>query len=88
MRTTLNVEDDVLEFAKNLAESRKISVGQAVSELARKGIKTRIGTRRDSVSGLIVFDTPDDAPEITMESVQEALDQADLDEFGGYFPKP
>jgi len=87
MRTTVNVEDDVLEFAKSVAEFRKISVGQALSELARKGMKTRVGTRRDATTGLLVFDVPPDI-QITPDDVQKALDAADVGEFAKYFQKP
>ncbi len=37
MRTTLNLDDDVLQKVKDYAESRSLSVGRAVSELVRKG---------------------------------------------------
>ncbi len=37
MRTTLNLEDDALIAAQSLARRRKISLGEAVSELVRKG---------------------------------------------------
>jgi hypothetical protein len=36
MRTTLNIDNDVLEAAKELARMQKISVGQVVSQLLRK----------------------------------------------------
>ena len=35
MRTTLDIDDDVLTVAKELAAARGITVGQVVSELAR-----------------------------------------------------
>lgn len=38
MRTTLDVDDTVLAAARSLARSRGISLGQAVSELARRGL--------------------------------------------------
>lgn len=88
MRTTLNLEDDVLDFAKSVAAFRRISIGQAVSELARKGMRSRVGTCRDPVSGLLVFDVPPDAPQITSDDVQRALDAADVEEFAKYFQKP
>jgi hypothetical protein len=37
MRTTLNLDDDVYEWAKSLAEGQRIPVGKAVSYLARRG---------------------------------------------------
>lgn len=38
MRTTLDIEDDVLFAAKSLARREKKTAGQVISELARKGL--------------------------------------------------
>jgi len=38
MRTTLDIEDDVLSAAKALARREKKSAGKVISELARKGL--------------------------------------------------
>lgn len=37
MRTTLDIDDDVLQLAKELAARERKSAGQVVSELARRG---------------------------------------------------
>jgi hypothetical protein len=87
MRTTLNVDDDILETAREVAYFRQISVGEALSMLARRGLATRVGTRRDPVSGLLVFDVPDDAPALTSEIVERAGELEDL-RYGTYFNKP
>ena len=38
MRTTLDIEDDVLHAAKDLARRERKTAGQVISELARKGL--------------------------------------------------
>ena len=38
MRTTLDIEEDVLYAAKDLARREKKTAGQIISELARKGL--------------------------------------------------
>jgi len=38
MRTTLDIDDDVLHAAKDLAAKRKTSAGRVLSELARRGL--------------------------------------------------
>lgn len=38
MRTTLDIEDDVLSAAKDLARREKKTAGQVISALARKGL--------------------------------------------------
>ena len=39
MRTTLAIDDDVLAAARVLAEQRKRSVGEIISELARQSLR-------------------------------------------------
>ena len=55
--------------------------------LARRGLATRIGTRRDPVSGLLVFDVPEDAPTVTPEIIERAEELEDL-RYAKYFNKP
>jgi hypothetical protein len=43
MRTTLDIADDVLQAAKELARSQKTSAGEVISQLARKGLKAAPG---------------------------------------------
>jgi hypothetical protein len=38
MRTTLDIDDDILSVANHLATDTKRSVGAVVSDLARKGL--------------------------------------------------
>jgi hypothetical protein len=39
MRTTLNIDDDVLQAAKEIGELRRKTAGQVLSELARKALE-------------------------------------------------
>jgi hypothetical protein len=71
MRTTLSIDDDVLEAARGLAQARHIALGEAVSTLARRGV-ARISLR-ESAAGLPVFDVPDDFPENTDSDVARIL---------------
>ena len=47
MRTTLDIDPDVLQAAKELAEHRGTTAGKVLSELARKALapKTRTAVR-------------------------------------------
>jgi hypothetical protein len=38
MRTTLNIDDDVLAVAKQLAKTRSRTTGQVISDLARQAL--------------------------------------------------
>ena len=74
MRTTLTVDDDVLAVARALAARRGVSLGSAVSDLARRGFKeTGVADQEDD--GVPVLRVPPDAPPITSEDVQRALDE-------------
>jgi hypothetical protein len=39
MRTTLNIDEDVLEITKKIAAKRKVSLGCVISELAKEGME-------------------------------------------------
>ena len=71
MRTTLTIDDDVLKEAVKRAEALSISLGQALSDLARRGLQVAPPVKE--ISGLVVFDPPKDAPRITHRGVKQAL---------------
>jgi len=41
VRTTLQIDDDVLEAARCIADDEHVSVGEALSRLARRGLEPR-----------------------------------------------
>jgi hypothetical protein len=49
-------------------------MGRAASELIRRGVRYRLGTRK--LNGLPVFDAPNDFPVVTTERVRELADEA------------
>jgi hypothetical protein len=69
MRTTINLDDDVMPVVKQYAESRALGLGKAVSELVRRGINASRPTR--TVNGLLVFDLPPDSPRVTTNMVRK-----------------
>jgi len=44
MRTTLDLDDDLVELARQLASQRKSSIGQVISELAKKSLQPKVST--------------------------------------------
>lgn len=70
MRTTLELDDAVLAAAKVLSAELGVSLGAAVSELARRGLSPRIVD-----NGFPVFDVAPDTPLMTPDLVREALDE-------------
>ncbi|HUI52741.1 MAG TPA: hypothetical protein VLX60_13220 [Terriglobales bacterium] len=69
MRTTLSIDDEVLEIVKQYAEDRSMTVGDAVTELIRKAFRTPTPTK--IVNGLRVFDLPPDSPVVTDQKLLE-----------------
>jgi hypothetical protein len=69
MRTTLNLEDDVLTILREYAETRSLPLGTAASELMRRGASNPTPTRM--VNGFVIFDIAPGGPKITSERVKE-----------------
>jgi hypothetical protein len=73
MRTTIDLEDDVLLAAKEIAKQRGNTLGQVLSDLARQAL-----TRRISVStkqGLPLFPVQPNAGVVTPELVSRLRDE-------------
>ena len=73
MRITLDLEEDVLLAAKEIAKQRGNTVGQVLSDLARQAL-----TRRASVSnnhGLPLFPIQPDAGVVTPELINRLRDE-------------
>jgi hypothetical protein len=72
VRTTLDIDEDVLMAARELARPARRSLGSVISELARRGLTpARVGV----ADGVPVIHVPDDTPAITPEMVRRALDE-------------
>jgi hypothetical protein len=75
MRTTLDIDDDVLQAAKELASSRGLTAGRVLSELARKGLEpARSARQRNGVP--VLPRRPAGAARPTMKCVNELRDDA------------
>lgn len=71
MRTTVDIDDEVLAAARSMAEADRRSLGNVLSELARKGLVP--SQRADD--GFPTFPVPSDAPPLTSEMVDRAMDE-------------
>jgi len=74
MRTTLTLDDDVYEAAETLARSAGRRLGQVVSELLRRALRTPSPPRRGRAR-FPTFDVPADAPMIPAGRIQKILDE-------------
>lgn len=69
MRTTLDLDDDVMAVVREMAEADGRSMGTVVSELARRGLAP---ARVDMTGDLPVIRVPAGTPVITPEMVRAA----------------
>jgi hypothetical protein len=67
MRTTLNLDEDILRIARQLAADQGTSLGKVVSDLARRGLSRN---RLESRDGLPAFSVSEAAPPFTGEDVR------------------
>lgn len=71
------MDDDLLAAARSLARSKGVSLGKAMSELARRGLEaTPRVPRNPHDSAFPVFTVPRGARPITLEDVRRAEDEA------------
>jgi hypothetical protein len=73
MRTTLDVDEDVLMAVKSLAEARRTTAGKVLSELARQSLRPKNApTKRN---GFTLFPTRKGGVAVTMELVNRLRDE-------------
>jgi hypothetical protein len=72
MRTTLDLDEDILVVARELATAERRSLGSVISDLARRGLTP---ARVETADGLPVIRVPAGTPAITPEMVRRALDE-------------
>ena len=74
MRTTLDIDDDVLQAAKEIAANRSSTMGKVISELVRKGLRPKPWVRVRNGVPLLGPRGPND-PILTVEFVNRLLDE-------------
>ena len=72
MRTTLNLDDDILDEVKQYADRRSVALGKAASDLIRRGLHSPLQTM--TVNGLQVVVLPENTPKIDSAFVKSLLE--------------
>jgi hypothetical protein len=79
MRTTLDIDDDVLQAAKELAQRKGGTAGQMISTLARRGLAASAAKHNEATrtrSGVPLLAPRGDV--VTLKHVQNLMDQQDV----------
>lgn len=75
MEATLNLDDDVLESARAIADQKGVSIGSVVSDLIRRGLEpSRSSATRN---GIRLFPVREGAGPVTPELVKALLEEVD-----------
>jgi hypothetical protein len=79
MRTTLDIDDDVLLAVKELSRRKKKSSGEILSELARKALTTSTSHVSESVTpyGFPLIPRKSDAI-VTVDHIRQLQEESDL----------
>ncbi|SIT38728.1 putative antitoxin VapB38 [Paraburkholderia ribeironis] len=75
MRTTLDIDDDVLAVARMRADREHVSIGRIISQLARAALQ-RPAAAPAMRNGLPVLPNARTARTVTPELVNQLLDEA------------
>jgi hypothetical protein len=73
MRTTLDIDEDVLLAAKEIAKQQGVSMGKALSKLAREALTRQATTT--TRNGVPLFPQQPDAEIVTLEIVNQLRDE-------------
>ena len=78
MRTTITIEDDAFAAAKAYASAKAIKLGDAISELIRRGSGKAVpaGPALIKKDGVWLFDLPAGAPRVTAAQVRDLMDES------------
>ncbi len=74
MRTTLTIDDDVLEAARDLAVSQNRSLGEVISALTREALRPRTAPSF-TPSGVPHLPVRPDATPVTLDMVNRLRDE-------------
>lgn len=74
MRTTVSIDDDIIETARYLAKQNQCTIGRIISDLARKGLQEAQAYKlKDSFP---VFTVSENSTVITPEDVRKLEDES------------
>ena len=76
MRTTLNLDEDVLETVKAVAAMKRVSLGKVVSDTVRDALGPAPGLPRRRRNGILLFPVRAGAGVVTPEHIAALNDES------------
>ncbi|MEE9395842.1 MAG: hypothetical protein V3V31_02400 [Methylococcales bacterium] len=73
MRTTISLDEDIIESARYLAKQNHSTLGKTISDLARKGLQATHSY--ELKNNFPVFKVSENSPVITPEDVKKLEDE-------------
>ena len=73
MRTTLDIDDAVLQAAKEIAQATRSTAGEVISQWARRGLAAAPSQGMTTSAGFPVFSVPAEAAPITTSAVKSLV---------------
>ena len=73
MRTTLDIDDSVLQAAKEIAQATRSTAGEVISHLAKRGLAVTSSQGVTNAAGFPVFSVPADAEPLTTSAVKSLV---------------
>lgn len=74
MRTTLEIDDDVMQAARDIASLKRQGIGRAISDLARRGLVPETSPLIEIQGGIPVLMHRGGAVPVTSEMVRNLAD--------------
>jgi hypothetical protein len=78
MRTTLTVDDDVYDAARQISQSSGERLGKIVSRLARRGLEAPAQVRQSKSRRFPVFDVAPGTPKMSLDRIDQFIEEEGL----------
>ncbi len=76
MKTTVTIDDELLEVARNLAQARSVSLGRVLTNLARQGLASVPEFDRRPETGFPIFRVSPGARPISIEDIHRVEEES------------
>lgn len=73
MRTTINLEDQIYDLVREMAESKKLSMGKVISNLIKKSLSQDAKTIESKAKKVKSFEYPDGFPLLPPSGTSEIM---------------